>query len=243
MRPVDLADDGAHAGDAGRDAVAVALHLHLGQLLGLAVDLAAADEGLLGRHGHEDRVLAQAVLVAGLDADPAGPEDGQPGHLDPGDGDAHQRLGTGLERRRQDGGDDLGIGLVDGRHRLGPDVGLLGLDLPVHLLGAGAVADTLSWSLPCAHHARRICVGSNALQVVWVGQSSGGKRLRHVGHQRADAVADRAQPVEVEAVERRPPSTRPWRARRARRSRRRPRAGPRWCRGSSPPSGGSRRPT
>ena len=165
-----------------RDLVALALHLDFAQLLGLAVDLPTPDQRLLRRHRHEDRVLTQPVLVPGLHADPARPEHGQARHLHPGDGDAHEGPLARFERWGQDRGDDLGVGLVHRGHRLRPDIGrLLRLDLVVHVLGAGAVAHRLQahrlhWS-SLAHHARRICVGSNALQVVVFGQSSWGSGL------------------------------------------------------------------
>ena len=97
--------------------------------------------GLLGGHGHEDRVLPDPIAVSGLHADPSGPEGRESGHLHPGDGDADQRFWSRFERRGKDGGDDPRIGLVDGGDRLRPDVRLLGRDLVADLLAACSVPD------------------------------------------------------------------------------------------------------
>ena len=68
------------------------------------------------------------------------------------------------------------------------------------------------------------------------------ERGGHLGHGRPDAVADRAQGLEVEAVDARPRCPRPSASSRPGRSRRRRPGGPACCRGRTPRCGGSPTP-
>src|SRR5918997_6576775 len=130
--------------DATDHPVAVALQRDLGQLLGLAERLASPDHRLLGRHRHDERVVAHLALLLRLHRERAGPEGRPPlPQVDAGHRHADQRLAGGLQRRRQHSRHDVRGGLVDGgeRRRPRPDRGRL--HLPVLELGGRAwpVAD------------------------------------------------------------------------------------------------------
>ena len=103
--------------------VAVDVDRDAADLLRLAVRLAAADRRLLGRHRHEQRVLAFDSTVAGPHAEPARAEHRDTGaHVDGREADARERLRR-LERRRQHRADRVGVGLPHDGHRGRPDLG------------------------------------------------------------------------------------------------------------------------
>ena len=117
---------------------------HVSELLRLAERLAAADDGLLGRHRHDERVATDRVAVARLHRERAGAER-RPAAPDVDRRERHpdQRLGRRDERPGQHGGDRFRIGLVDGGERGGPrlDRRRLELAVPELLLGASSVPD------------------------------------------------------------------------------------------------------
>ena len=109
------------------------LELDLRELLRLAEGLTPADDGALGRHRHGDHVKALDALVdraraedggADLDVEPRGHVD-----LDLGDGDADLGSLSRSQRRRQDGRDQLGVGLVAGADLAGRARQELGVEL------------------------------------------------------------------------------------------------------------------
>ncbi len=137
-----------HARHRGTDLVALLREVDLGDLLGLAVGLAAPDDGLLGGHRHGDQVDPLLAVVADLHAEDRRADlEGELGrdlHRDVGERDAHLASSDGLEgaghHRRGEGG----IRLVDGADRADVALEELGVRLPgsLDLLGALHVAES-----------------------------------------------------------------------------------------------------
>src|SRR2546423_5131059 len=122
---VDLDERDAVPGDPRGDLVAVLLERDLGQLLRLAEHLAAADQRALGGHRYHQGVPALFGAVRAGGGDRGGAER-RAEDVDLIDGGADVRLGGGLQRRRQDLGEGVRVGLPDGVHAGGPQVGQLG---------------------------------------------------------------------------------------------------------------------
>jgi hypothetical protein len=106
----------AHAAHRRRDPIAFLLELDLGDLLGLAVGLAAGHHRLLGGHRHGDEVHALLAVVAHLHAE-HGRSDGhgvlwRQVHADVGEGAADQRPADRLEGLEHERPIDLRIRLV-----------------------------------------------------------------------------------------------------------------------------------
>ena len=100
--------------DRAGDLVAVAAHVDVRDLLGLAVQLPPEDDGAVGRHGHGDGVVAHDALVAAANVEAAGAE-GLERVADPDVGDADGGDGlVGLKRWREDGRDHVRVGAEAG---------------------------------------------------------------------------------------------------------------------------------
>ena len=113
--PADLDIDASVALDRAGDLVAVATDVDVGDLLRFAVELAAEDDGAVGRHGHGDGVVADDSLVLAADVEAAGAEGlERVAEADVGDADGGNGLVGGLQGRREDGRDDVRVGAEAG---------------------------------------------------------------------------------------------------------------------------------
>ncbi len=137
----------AHPINGGGDAIAVALHLDVGQFLWLAERFAPARDRLFGGLGHEEGIVTLEFAVPGGHRKHRRPERRPARYPDPLKLDPHQRFVRRLQRLGQHGRDNLRIGEVRDGHRLGGDGRLGGIDLVVDL--------RLGWARTVAN-----CVGA-----------------------------------------------------------------------------------
>lgn len=129
---------------------AVALDADLAQLLRLAEDLAAADQGPLVGHRHDQRVPALDPAVLRGDGHRAGTE-GVAGQVDLADVGPYEGPLGGLERWRQDRRHHVRVALPDRHHTGGPDVGELGA-LLARRRDLGPGARSVPYACHVSHH-------------------------------------------------------------------------------------------